>query len=279
MAAIIRRQADDLPHEMTTTAFELPGFRIVRSLGVVRGVTVRSRNIFGSIWGSLQTIRGGNIGMFTELAERARRQAFETMLHQAHEAGANAVIAVRYDGTEMMSGVTEVRCYGTAVEVESIREKHGETPGETTQRETRRDTRCLHANARHGGFPCASPSVSRVPSEFLLCSFTGGLKSKRLQLSAMFVVRRALSAQNLSDSQTSRPSPPARPEYPRGRRVRGSEIDKDGMWPQDRGPASLDLLGDDLIDSRRAGLDRHKRHLGQGQSWNRTKWFSKAYPG
>lgn len=120
MAAIIRRQAEDLPHEMTTTAFELPGYRIVRSLGVVRGVTVRSRNIFGSILGSLQTIRGGNIGMFTELAERARRQAFETMLHQAHEAGANAVIAVRYDGTEMMSGVTEVLCYGTAVEVEPI---------------------------------------------------------------------------------------------------------------------------------------------------------------
>ncbi len=119
MAAIVRQQVRDLPHEMTTTGFELPGYRVVESVGVVRGVVVRSRSIFGTMWGGLQTIRGGNIGMFTELAERARGQAFETMLHQAHESGANAVIAIRYDATEIMSGVTEVLCYGTAVVVES----------------------------------------------------------------------------------------------------------------------------------------------------------------
>lgn len=118
MAAIVRQQVADLPHEMTTTALEIPGYRVVDSLGVVRGVVVRSRSIFGTVLGGLQTVRGGNIGMFTELAERARGQAFDTMLHQAHEAGANAVIAVRYDATEIMSGVTEVLCYGTAVIVE-----------------------------------------------------------------------------------------------------------------------------------------------------------------
>ena len=119
MPRIIRSQVDDLPHEMTTTGLELPGYRITQSLGVVRGVVVRSRNIFGTMWGSLQTIRGGNIGMFTTLAERARQQAFDTMLHHAHEAGANAVVGVRYDATEMMKGVTEVLCYGTAVHVEN----------------------------------------------------------------------------------------------------------------------------------------------------------------
>lgn len=116
---IIHSQLDELPHEMTTTTFELPGYRVVESLGVVRGVTVRSRNVFGTLGGMLQTIRGGNIGAFITLAERARAQAFDTMLHQAHEAGANAVIGVRYDANEMMSGVTEVLCYGTAVVVES----------------------------------------------------------------------------------------------------------------------------------------------------------------
>lgn len=116
---IIHSQIDDVPHEMTTTGLDLPGYRIVQSLGVVRGVVVRSRNVFGTMWGSLQTIRGGNIGMFTTLAEKARAQAFDTMLHHAHEAGANAVIGVRYDANEMMAGVTEVLCYGTAVVVET----------------------------------------------------------------------------------------------------------------------------------------------------------------
>lgn len=119
MSRIIRSQVQDLPHEMTTTGLELPGYRITQSLGVVRGVVVRSRNIFGTMWGSLQTIRGGNIGVFTSLAERARQQAFDTMLHHAHEAGADAVVAVRYESNEMMAGVTEVLCYGTAVRVET----------------------------------------------------------------------------------------------------------------------------------------------------------------
>lgn len=115
---IVPSQINDLPHEMTSTTFEISGYHVVQTLGVVRGVTVRSRNVFGTIGGMLQTIRGGDIGAFISLAERARAQAFETMLHQAHEAGANAVIGVRYDANEMMSGVTEVLCYGTAVVVE-----------------------------------------------------------------------------------------------------------------------------------------------------------------
>ncbi len=120
MPSIIPSQAIDVPHEMTTTGFDLPGFRIEMSLGVVRGVVVRSRSVFGTIGASLQTIMGGNITLFTELAERTRAQAFETMLHQAHLAGADAVIGIRYDANEMMKGVTEVLCYGTAVRVEPI---------------------------------------------------------------------------------------------------------------------------------------------------------------
>ena len=115
MSAVIPRQAFDVPHEMTTTAFELPGYRIVASLGVVRGVVVRSRSVFGTLGAGIQTMFGGNISLFTELAERAREQAFQTMLSQAHLAGANAVIGVRYDANEIMAGVTEVLCYGTAV--------------------------------------------------------------------------------------------------------------------------------------------------------------------
>jgi uncharacterized protein YbjQ (UPF0145 family) len=111
-------QASSVPHEMTTTTFEIAGYRVVQSLGVVRGVVVRSRSVIGTIGATLQTIRGGNISMFTSLAERAREQAFDTMLLQAHMAGANAVIGVRYDANEMMQGVTEVLCYGTAVVVQ-----------------------------------------------------------------------------------------------------------------------------------------------------------------
>ena len=118
---IIQSQLDDVPHEMTSTTFEIPGYRIVESLGVVRGVTVRSRNVFGTLGGMLQSIRGGNNGAFIKLAERARVQAFDTMLHHAHEAGANAVVGVRYDANEIMNGITEVLCYGTAVVVESDR--------------------------------------------------------------------------------------------------------------------------------------------------------------
>ncbi|MBL0171784.1 MAG: heavy metal-binding domain-containing protein [Gemmatimonadaceae bacterium] len=102
---------------MTTTTFELPGCTVLRSLGVVRGVVVRSRSVIGTFGAGLQTLFGGNISIFTELAENARQQAFDTMLQHAHIAGANAVIGIRYDANEMMSGVTEVLCYGTAVVV------------------------------------------------------------------------------------------------------------------------------------------------------------------
>jgi uncharacterized protein YbjQ (UPF0145 family) len=120
MSSIIHSQATDIPANMTTTAFDVPGFRIVDNLGVVRGVVVRSRSVFGTIGGSLQTLLGGNISLFTELAERTRKQAFDTMLVQAHMAGADAVIGIRYDANEMMKGVTEVLCYGTAVRVEPL---------------------------------------------------------------------------------------------------------------------------------------------------------------
>ncbi len=103
--------------EMTTTTFTLDGYQVVRNLGVVRGITVRSRSILGTIGGSLQTILGGNISLFTELCERTRSEAFDLMLAHADQLGANAVIGIRYEGSEVMQGVTEVLCYGTAVEV------------------------------------------------------------------------------------------------------------------------------------------------------------------
>jgi uncharacterized protein YbjQ (UPF0145 family) len=108
-----------MDHTMTTTAFTLDGFRVARNLGVVRGITVRSRSIFGTIGGSLQTLVGGNISLFTTLCERARAEAFEMMIAHAEEVGANAVLGIRYDATELMSGVTEVLCYGTAVVLEA----------------------------------------------------------------------------------------------------------------------------------------------------------------
>ena len=108
-------------HSMTTTAFTLDGYRITRNLGIVRGITVRSRSIFGTIGGSLQTLLGGNISLFTELCEKTRAESFEMMLRHAQELGANAVIGLRYDATELMQGVSEVLCYGTAVVVEEIK--------------------------------------------------------------------------------------------------------------------------------------------------------------
>jgi len=103
---------------MTTTAFTLEGYKITSNLGLVRGITVRSRSIFGTIGGSLQTLIGGNITLFTELCEKTREEAFEMMIRHAEDMGANAVIGVRYDANEVMNGVTEVLCYGTAVLVE-----------------------------------------------------------------------------------------------------------------------------------------------------------------
>jgi uncharacterized protein YbjQ (UPF0145 family) len=107
-------------HSMTTTAFILDGHRIVETKGIVRGIIVRSRSIFGTIGGSLQTLFGGNISLFTELCERTREDAFNLMIEHAREHGANAVIGVRYDATEVMGGVTEVLCYGTAVVVTPV---------------------------------------------------------------------------------------------------------------------------------------------------------------
>jgi uncharacterized protein YbjQ (UPF0145 family) len=106
-------------HAFTTTAFSLDGYRIANTLGVVRGIIVRSRSIFGSIGAGFQTLFGGNISLYTSLCERARSDAFELMLKHAQQLGANAVIGIRYDATEVMAGVTEVPCYGTAVIVES----------------------------------------------------------------------------------------------------------------------------------------------------------------
>ena len=105
---------------MTTTTFTLDGYSVVQNLGVVRGITVRSRSIFGTIGGSLQTLLGGNITLFTELCEKTRAEAFEMMVGHAEELGANAVVGIRYDATELMQGVSEVLCYGTALAVEAI---------------------------------------------------------------------------------------------------------------------------------------------------------------
>jgi uncharacterized protein YbjQ (UPF0145 family) len=111
-----------VPHEFVTTALDLPGYRVKRNFGVVRGIVVRSRSIVGTLGASLQTIVGGNISLFSKLCEQTRNDAFDLMLQHAEALGANAVICVRYDATEIMQGVTEVLSYGTAVEVERIHE-------------------------------------------------------------------------------------------------------------------------------------------------------------
>lgn len=103
---------------MITTSFTLPGFRLVRSLGIVRGITVRSRSVVGNMVGGLQTMFGGNITVYTELCEHARQEAFDLMVQHADAMGANAIIGMRYDANEVMDGVTEVLAYGTAVMVE-----------------------------------------------------------------------------------------------------------------------------------------------------------------
>lgn len=107
-------------HAMVTSALELPGYRITRNLGLVRGIVVRSRSIFGSIGASLQTLVGGNITLFTEMCEKTREDALELMLQHAGQLGANAVIGARYDANELMEGVTEVLAYGTAIIVEEV---------------------------------------------------------------------------------------------------------------------------------------------------------------
>ena len=105
-------------HNMVTTQYELDGFRVTRTLGVVRGIVMRSRSIFGTIGAGLQTLVGGNITLLTNLCEKTRQEAFDLMLEHAAELGANAVVGARYDATEIMQGVTEVLAYGTAVFVE-----------------------------------------------------------------------------------------------------------------------------------------------------------------
>src|SRR5205085_11833151 len=118
-----------IEHSMTSTAFTIDGWRAVRTLGVVRGVTVRSRSVLGTIGASLQTLVGGNITLLTELCERTRADAFELMLDHARQLGANAVVGIRYDATEVMQGVTEVLCYGTAVFVAPQPAADHQTPG------------------------------------------------------------------------------------------------------------------------------------------------------
>ncbi|HEY3581991.1 MAG TPA: YbjQ family protein [Pyrinomonadaceae bacterium] len=112
-------------HQMVTTAFDLPNYRIVQNLGVVRGIVVRSRNIFATLGAALQTVVGGNITVWTKLCEQTREDAFDIMIQHATELGANAVIGARYDTTELSQGVTEVLAYGTAVIVEPL------NPGES----------------------------------------------------------------------------------------------------------------------------------------------------
>ena len=121
MAAAYTPPGRNLAHTMVTTQFELNGYRVVRTLGVVRGIVVRSRSIFGTIGAGLQTILGGNITLLTNLCEKTRSDAFELMLQHAAELGGNAVVGARYDATEIMQGVTEVLAYGTAVFVEPLK--------------------------------------------------------------------------------------------------------------------------------------------------------------
>jgi uncharacterized protein YbjQ (UPF0145 family) len=107
-------------NELVTTAFEIPGYRITSALGVVRGITVRSRSLIGTIGASLQTIVGGNITLLTELCEQSRAESFGIMIRHASDLGADGIVAVRYDATEIMKGVTEVLCYGTAVHLQKV---------------------------------------------------------------------------------------------------------------------------------------------------------------
>jgi uncharacterized protein YbjQ (UPF0145 family) len=110
-----------LTHPLTTTTFDLPGYRVTKSFGVVRGIIVRSRSVIGNMGASIQAIFGGNISLYTNLCEQTRGDAYNLMLTHAGELGANAVIGVRYDATEIAAGITEVLCYGTAVYVEAVR--------------------------------------------------------------------------------------------------------------------------------------------------------------
>lgn len=107
-------------HQLVTASNQLEGFKITKHLGIVRGITVRSRSLFGNIAGGLQTLFGGKISIFVELCEKTRAEAYDQMIAHANERGANAIVNVRYDANEVMDGVTEVLCYGTAVQVVNL---------------------------------------------------------------------------------------------------------------------------------------------------------------
>jgi uncharacterized protein YbjQ (UPF0145 family) len=109
-----------MDRSLVTTTLDLEGYKVTRYLGVVRGITVRSRSVIGTLGASVQTIFGGNISLFTELCETARQEAFDLMVQHADNVGANALLGVRYDANDVMDGVTEVLCYGTAVIVEKV---------------------------------------------------------------------------------------------------------------------------------------------------------------
>jgi len=115
-----KNMAGRVDSSMVTTSTEIPGYRIVRNFGIVRGIIVRSRSVIGNLGAALQTIVGGNITILTNLCEKTREEAYELLLQHAGEHGANAIIGMRYDATEVMQGVTEVLAYGTAVQVERI---------------------------------------------------------------------------------------------------------------------------------------------------------------
>lgn len=114
----MQRNAPAFDHALVTTAFELPGYTVVRNYGIVRGIIVRSRSVFGQIGAGLQSLFGGNISLYTQLAEQSRQQAYDLMIQHAAQVGANALIGVRYDATEIAQGLTEVLAYGTAVYVQ-----------------------------------------------------------------------------------------------------------------------------------------------------------------
>jgi uncharacterized protein YbjQ (UPF0145 family) len=115
---VFNQAAMNTTHPFTTTAFEIPGYRVTKNFGVVRGIIVRSRSVVGNVGATIQSLFGGNITIYTELCEQARDDAFRDMITHANQLTANAVIGVRYDATELAPGITEVLCYGTAVQVE-----------------------------------------------------------------------------------------------------------------------------------------------------------------
>ena len=129
-----------MENSMITTAYELPGYRVTKNVGIVRGLTVRSRSVVGNFVGGIQSMFGGNITVYTELCEQARAETFQQMRQHAQSMRANAIIGVRYDATELMEGLTEVMCYGTAVVVTPVEEARRGTAESSPAEEGRRRT-------------------------------------------------------------------------------------------------------------------------------------------